>query len=187
MARSGCGRPCSGAIEQQPVLLAPGSEGVPDRRIAARAPPVGEYGTVGRIGYYDSAQQLQKARETLAANMDFAEYLDKEACQVYVPSGSSVTWYRRVSLIRGPGVTSDVTPRPGDLVASRFGGAHQGQRGCWRGLEDTATAACGDSRRRTPGHAGQRVGVRPLTSLSDRTRECTSEQRKRCRNDNSGR
>lgn len=57
----------------------------------------GGYGTVGWIGYYESVRQLQKAQEALAANTEFARYLDKEASQVYLPNTSSVTWYRKVN------------------------------------------------------------------------------------------
>ena len=67
------------------------------RPVSFGAGATGEYGAVAWIGYYDSVQQLQKAQEALAADADFAKYLDKEAAQVYLPSGSSVTWYRRVT------------------------------------------------------------------------------------------
>ena len=66
------------------------------RPVSFGASTTGEYGTVGWIGYYDSIQQLQTAQETLAADTDFAKYLDKEASQVYLPNRSSVTWYRKV-------------------------------------------------------------------------------------------
>jgi hypothetical protein len=67
------------------------------RPVSFGASATGEYGTVDWIGYYDSVQQLQRAQETLAADADFAKYLDKEASQVYLPNGSSATWYRRVN------------------------------------------------------------------------------------------
>ena len=67
------------------------------RPVSFGASTTGEYGTVGWIGYYDSIQQLQTAQETLAADTDFAKYLDKEASQVYLPNRSSVTWYRKVN------------------------------------------------------------------------------------------
>jgi len=67
------------------------------RPVSFGATATGEYGTVAWIGYYDSAKQLQKAEEALAADLDFAKYLDKEAGHVYLPTRSSVAWYRRVS------------------------------------------------------------------------------------------
>jgi hypothetical protein len=67
------------------------------RPVSFGASATGEYGTVGWIGYYDSVQQLQTAQEALAADTDFAKYLDKEASQVYLSNRSSVTWYRKVS------------------------------------------------------------------------------------------
>jgi hypothetical protein len=67
------------------------------RPVSFGASATGEYGAVAWIGYYGSVQQLQKAQEALAADADFAKYLDKEAGQVYLPTRSSVTWYRRVN------------------------------------------------------------------------------------------
>ena len=66
------------------------------RPVSFGATATGEYGTVAWIGYYDSVHQLQKAQEALAADVDFAKYLDKEAGQAYLPSRSSGTWYRKV-------------------------------------------------------------------------------------------
>jgi hypothetical protein len=66
------------------------------RPVSFGARATGEYGKVGWIGYYDSVQQLQTAQETLAADTDFAKYLDKEASQAYLPNRSSVTWHRKV-------------------------------------------------------------------------------------------
>jgi hypothetical protein len=57
----------------------------------------GDYGTVCWIGFYDSVQQLQSAQEALAADTDFAKYVDNEASQVFLPNTSSVTWYRKVN------------------------------------------------------------------------------------------
>jgi hypothetical protein len=67
------------------------------RPVSFAAGATGEYGAVAWIGYYGSVQELQKAQEALAADVDFAKYLDKEAAQVYLPSSSTVTWYRKVS------------------------------------------------------------------------------------------
>jgi hypothetical protein len=67
------------------------------RPVSFGAAATGEYGLVGWIGYYDSIQQLQTAQEALAADTDFAKYLDKEASQVYLPDRSSVVWHRKVS------------------------------------------------------------------------------------------
>ena len=67
------------------------------RPVSFGASATGEYGTVNWIGYYDSIQQLQTAQEALAADTDFAKYIDKEASQAYLPTGSSVTWYRKVN------------------------------------------------------------------------------------------
>jgi len=66
------------------------------RPVSFGASATGEYGTVGWIGYYDSVQQLQSSQEALAADPDFAKYLDKEASQAYLSGRSSVTWYRKV-------------------------------------------------------------------------------------------
>lgn len=67
------------------------------RPVSFGASATGKYGTVGWIGYYDSMQQLQKAQEALAADTDFAKYLDKEASHAYQATDSSATWYRRLS------------------------------------------------------------------------------------------
>jgi hypothetical protein len=66
------------------------------RPISFGASATGDYGAVGWTGYYESMQQLQQAQEALAADADFAKYLDKEASHVYQANRSSVTWYRRV-------------------------------------------------------------------------------------------
>lgn len=67
------------------------------RPVSFGANATGEYGTVAWIGYYDSVHQLQKAQEALAADLDFAKYLDKDAGEAYLPARSSGTWYRRVN------------------------------------------------------------------------------------------
>jgi hypothetical protein len=67
------------------------------RPVSFGASTTGEYGAVAWIGYYESVQQLQTAQEALAADIDFAKYLDKEASQVFLSDRSSVTWYRKVN------------------------------------------------------------------------------------------
>ncbi len=55
----------------------------------------GAYGSVAFMTAYSSVEQLQQAREALAADADFAQLLDREASQVYQANALQIT-YRRI-------------------------------------------------------------------------------------------
>ena len=56
----------------------------------------GPYGAVEWISVVDSVQDLQQANEALAADVSFAQFIDKEAAKLYQAGATVQTAYRRI-------------------------------------------------------------------------------------------
>ena len=52
----------------------------------------GAYGAVEWISVYRSIEQLQRGQETLGADAEFAQYLDKELSKTYLPGAIQTAW-----------------------------------------------------------------------------------------------
>jgi hypothetical protein len=52
----------------------------------------GPYGSVEWVSLYTSVEELQRGQEAIGADSEFAELVDKELSQVYLPEATQLAW-----------------------------------------------------------------------------------------------
>jgi hypothetical protein len=72
------------------VEIAQRAKQITGRPTAFSVAETGAYGAVEWSAVAESVQQLQTARQALASDRDFAQFLDREAATAYLPEGSQV-------------------------------------------------------------------------------------------------
>jgi hypothetical protein len=78
------------------VEIAQRAERITGRPTSFSIAETGAYGAVEWAGFADSVEQLQAARQALAADQEFAQLLDSEASTAYLPEATQVM-YRRIA------------------------------------------------------------------------------------------
>jgi len=79
------------------VEIAQRAKAITGRPTSFGASQTGVYGQVGWIALYDTLDQVQAAREALAADADFAALLDEKASEAYLAGASAQFINRKVA------------------------------------------------------------------------------------------
>jgi hypothetical protein len=79
------------------IVIAQRAKALTGRATSFGVALTGPYGAVEWISLFDTVQDLQNANEALAADASFAQFIDKEAANLYQESATIQTAYRRLA------------------------------------------------------------------------------------------